>query len=241
MSNMNDCRDAWAELMRTAAQQQAGQLKSFVNTQSHPSANDLKSLLQHPGVAFCIFAAAYLPTSALPFPQVYCFPVPCYTAALTITAWLHQLAALAKWLTGKTKILMPACTLTLPLVYLTFKTRFTCHAGDSAAVLLYMQQHVRKPLRLLRHDNDATFAEIFTTALLQAAATGETLVGSDQSKSGKVLQKQADKDASKIFRLNQRMQVGCPNLYLAPTPTPAPLLLSAWTVPILCLLQALCA
>ena len=82
------------------------------------------------------------------------------------------------------------------------------------AVLLYMQQHVRKPLRLLRHENYATFAEIFTTALLQAAATGETLVGSDQSKSDKVLQKQADKDASKMFRLNQRMQVSCP------TPTP---------------------
>ena len=81
-----------------------------------------------------------------------------------------------------------------------------------------MQQHVRKPLRLLRHDNYATFAEIFTTALLQAAATGETLVGSDQSKSDKVLQKQADKDASKIFRLNQRMQVSCHAPYLGPTP-----------------------
>lgn len=72
-----------------------------------------------------------------------------------------------------------------------------------------MQQHVRKPLRLLRHDNYATFADIYTTALLQAAATGETLLDSDHSKSARTLQKLADKDASKIFRLNQRMQVGC--------------------------------
>ena len=45
MSNMNDCRDAWAELMRTAAQQQAGQLKSFVNNHSHPTSNDFTGLL----------------------------------------------------------------------------------------------------------------------------------------------------------------------------------------------------
>ena len=123
---------------------------------------------------------------------------------------------------------MLACTPTLPFVCLSCETRFTCHAGSSAAVLLYMQQHVRKPLRLLRHDNYATFAEIFTTALLQAAATGETLMGSDQSKSDKVLQKQADKDASKIFRLNQRMQVGGPTLYLAPTPPPPPIRPPSW-------------
>ncbi|KAL3158178.1 hypothetical protein ABBQ32_011767 [Trebouxia sp. C0010 RCD-2024] len=120
LSNINDCRDAWAELMRTAAQQQAGQLKSGVSTRSQPSSQG--------------------------------FP------------------------------------------------------GSSAALLLYMQQHVHKPLRRLRHDNYSTFADIFTTALLQAAATGETLLDSGNSKTARTLQKQADKDASKIFRLNQRMQ-----------------------------------
>ena len=70
-----------------------------------------------------------------------------------------------------------------------------------------MQQHARKPLRALRHDNYATFADLFTAALLQAAATGETLLESDQSEAARALQKLADKDASKVFRLNQRMQV----------------------------------
>ena len=81
------------------------------------------------------------------------------------------------------------------------------HAGGSAAVLVYLQQHVRRPLRTLRLDNYPPFAQLFTTALLQAAATGETLLDSDDPKSAKILQKLADKDASKIFRLNQRMQV----------------------------------
>lgn len=45
VSNMNDCRDAWAELMRTAAQQQAGQLKSFVNNHSQPISSDFAGLL----------------------------------------------------------------------------------------------------------------------------------------------------------------------------------------------------
>ena len=92
-----------------------------------------------------------------------------------------------------------------------FERWCTVDTGGSAALLLYMQQHVHKPLRRLRHDNYSTFADIFTTALLQAAATGETLLDSDNSKSARTLQKQADKDASKIFRLNQRMQVGCPS------------------------------
>lgn len=98
----------------------------------------------------------------------------------------------------------------------------TGDAGSSAALLLYMQQHVHKPLRRLRHDNHSTFAEIFTTALLQAAATGETLLDSDDSVFGKALQKQVYKDASKIFKLNQRMQVGC-----LQHPLPLPLLLHA--------------
>ena len=97
------------------------------------------------------------------------------------------------------------------------------YAGRSAAVMVYMQQHVRRPLRLLRYDNYATFAEIFTTALLQAAATGETLLASQQTEYEQVLQKQADKDASKMFRLNQRMQVGCPYPCLSPPPPPPPL------------------
>lgn len=91
-------------------------------------------------------------------------------------------------------------------------------AGSSAALLLYMQQHVHKPLRRLRHDNYSTFADIFTTALLQAAATGETLLDSGNSKTARTLQKQADKDASKIFRLNQRMQVGCAGLIASSFP-----------------------
>ena len=68
-----------------------------------------------------------------------------------------------------------------------------------------MQQNVRKPLRALRPDNYATFAELFTTALLQAAATGETLL--DESESTQKLQQLADKDTAKFYRLNQRMQV----------------------------------
>ena len=81
------------------------------------------------------------------------------------------------------------------------------HAGGGAAVLLYMQQHVRKPLHALRHDNYGPFADLFTTALLQAAATGETLLDSGDSITAKTLKRLADKDASKIFKLNQRMQV----------------------------------
>ena len=146
---------------------------------------------------------------------------------MVAAAWLHKFTALAKlscvsyWLHGG----MPLAYTNAynALVRSDFKTRYTCHAGGGAAVLLYMQQHVRKPLRLLRHDNYATFAEIFTTALLQAAATGETLVGSDQSKDDKVLQKHADKDASKIFRLNQRMQVsGHPRSWLPHPLSPPP-------------------
>ena len=84
-------------------------------------------------------------------------------------------------------------------------------ADVNAAVLLYMQQHVRRSLRTLRPDNYPTFAELFTTALLQAAATGETLLDErpeGESKSTLKLQKLADKDASKFYRLNQRLQVG---------------------------------
>jgi len=80
-----------------------------------------------------------------------------------------------------------------------------CHADANAGVLLYMQQNVRKPLRALRPDNYATFAELFTTALLQAAATGETLL--DESESTQKLQQLANKDTAKFYRLNQRMQV----------------------------------
>lgn len=56
VSNMNDCRDAWAELMRTAAQQQAGQLKPFVSAQSHPSSHGFAGLLytpRSPGLHIC--------------------------------------------------------------------------------------------------------------------------------------------------------------------------------------------
>lgn len=46
LSNINDCRDAWAELMRTAAQQQAGQLKPNLSTQSQPSLQGFSGLLR---------------------------------------------------------------------------------------------------------------------------------------------------------------------------------------------------
>ena len=65
VSNMNDCRDAWAALMRTAAQQQAGQLKSFAN---HPTANDTPGLLSTPHL--CMFAAAYCPASGMSFARL---------------------------------------------------------------------------------------------------------------------------------------------------------------------------
>ena len=71
---------------------------------------------------------------------------------------------------------------------------------------MHMQQHARRSLRALRPDNYVTFAELFITALLQAAATGETLLD-DDSPSTQKLQKLADKDSSKFYRLNQRMQV----------------------------------
>lgn len=126
-----------------------------------------------------------------------------------------------KWKAGTcSEVLVSTLTCNNAQGIIHFKTWCTCYAGRSAAVLLYMQQHARKPLRLLRHDNYATFAEIFTTALLQAAATGESLLATHQSESEQVLQKQADKDASKMFRLNQRMQVGCPNPCRPPPPTP---------------------
>lgn len=73
-----------------------------------------------------------------------------------------------------------------------------------------MHQHVRRPLRALRPDNYASFAELLTTALLQAAATGETLL--DEDESTHKLQKLADKNTSKFYRLNQRMQVYCGDL-----------------------------
>ena len=79
-------------------------------------------------------------------------------------------------------------------------------ADANVAVFMYMQQHARRPLRALRPDNYTTFAELFITALLQAAATGETLLD-DDSPSTETLQKLADKDTSKFYRLNQRMQV----------------------------------
>ncbi len=91
-----------------------------------------------------------------------------------------------------------------------------CTADANAGVLLYMQQNVRKPLRALRPDNYATFAELFTTALLQAAATGETLL--DKSESTQKLQQLADKDTAKFYRLNQRMQVWFNHMILRMTP-----------------------
>lgn len=109
------------------------------------------------------------------------------------------------------------------------KTWCSGDAGSSAALLLYMQQHVHKPLRRLRHDSYSTFADIFTTALLQAAATGETLLDSDNSKSARTLQKQADKDASKIFRLNQRMQVRQAGLVVSSLVTSLSCILLAWS------------
>ncbi|KAL0027923.1 hypothetical protein WJX79_002908 [Trebouxia sp. C0005] len=124
VSNMNDCRDAWARVMRTAADQQAQPLQV-------PSAAQSKARLQLDPIS-----------------------------------------------------------------------------DANAGVLLYMQQNVRKPLRALRPDNYATFAELFATALLQAAATGETLL--DQSESTQKLQQLADKDTSKFYRLNQRMQGQAP-------------------------------
>ncbi len=91
------------------------------------------------------------------------------------------------------------------MTHLTEPFVIMCIADANAGVLLYMQQNVRKPLRALRPDNYATFAELFTTALLQAAATGETLL--DESESTQKLQQLADKDTAKFYRLNQRMQV----------------------------------
>ena len=71
VSNMNDCRDTWAELMRTAAQQQAGQLKPFVSRHSQPSSTDLAGLPYIPRRLFC------LPTSGMSFTPLCCLSVHC--------------------------------------------------------------------------------------------------------------------------------------------------------------------
>ena len=68
--------------------------------------------------------------------------------------------------------------------------------------MAYMQQHARRALRALRPDNYGTFADLFVAALLQAAATGESLLDSK-------LEDLAKKDVAKFYRLNQRMQASC--------------------------------
>ena len=42
---MNDCRDAWAQLMRAAAEQQAGRLKPPVTAQGKPTPHDFAGML----------------------------------------------------------------------------------------------------------------------------------------------------------------------------------------------------
>ena len=56
-------------------------------------------------------------------------------------------------------------------------------------------------LRRLRPDNLGAFAELFTAAVLQAAATGEPLL--DES-----LSSLASRDVARFHQLNQRLQVG---------------------------------
>lgn len=86
-----------------------------------------------------------------------------------------------------------------------------CPGGDEA-VMAYMQQHARRTLRALRPDNYTPFAELFVAALLQAAATGESLPDSE-------LEALATKNAAKFYRLNQRMQasgvMSCVSNYVA--------------------------
>lgn len=65
--------------------------------------------------------------------------------------------------------------------------------------MVYMQHHARRAIRALRPDNYTPFAELFVAALLQAAATGESLLDSK-------LEDLAKRDVAKFFRLNQRMQ-----------------------------------
>ena len=83
VSNMNDCRDAWAELMRTGAQQQAGQLKSCVSDRSHPTPNDFAGLLLTPDS--CVFAAVYLLPLACPLRK--CIALLCL---VSWPEWLQQ-------------------------------------------------------------------------------------------------------------------------------------------------------
>lgn len=65
--------------------------------------------------------------------------------------------------------------------------------------MAYMQQHARRALRALRPNNYSPFADLFVAALLQAAATGESLLDSK-------LEDLAKKDPAKIYSLSQRMQ-----------------------------------
>lgn len=99
-------------------------------------------------------------------------------------------------------------------------SRYVALGGDEA-VMAYMQQHARRTLRALRPDNYAPFAELFVAALLQAAATGESLLDSK-------LEDLAKRDVAKFYRLNQRMQArsNCYSLFVVGNAVHVPTLLA---------------
>ncbi|KAL4855714.1 hypothetical protein ACK3TF_003794 [Chlorella vulgaris] len=70
--------------------------------------------------------------------------------------------------------------------------------GDEAALLALLQHSATDLLRRLRPDNFAAFAELFTAAVLQAAATGEALLDEE-------LSRLARKNVGRFHSLNQRL------------------------------------
>ncbi|KAI3423926.1 hypothetical protein D9Q98_009760 [Chlorella vulgaris] len=70
--------------------------------------------------------------------------------------------------------------------------------GDEAALLGMLQHSAADLLRRLRPDNYAAFAELFTAAVLQAAATGEALLDEE-------LSRLARKNVGRFHSLNQRL------------------------------------
>ncbi|KAK9820041.1 hypothetical protein WJX72_005403 [[Myrmecia] bisecta] len=76
-------------------------------------------------------------------------------------------------------------------------------AVNDEAVLSGMQERASALLRRLRPDNTTAFAELLVAAILQAAATGETLMDEE-------LTQLARRDVSKFHRLNQRLQAQAP-------------------------------
>ncbi|KAK9812046.1 hypothetical protein WJX73_000982 [Symbiochloris irregularis] len=81
--------------------------------------------------------------------------------------------------------------------------------GQDEATFVALRMGAQALLQHLRPDNLSAFAELFTAAVLQAAATGEALL--DES-----LSHLASKDVARFHQLNQRMQVD-PKKPLTPT------------------------